>query len=143
MTNWSYIAHIKRRIILNKWPTFLINIYFYQNFLSVAIFSLNTVYLQLPHIREAFWVYKGSVKCERIHKLHQNRENYGNSYVVSLTQFLTRQNWRDCPLRPLIGRVVSLEWQTQPSKPDHFPHGDKIKRTQISAWKTRMWTTEL
>ena len=87
MTNWSYIAHIKRRIIQNKWQKFWINIYFSQNFLPVAIFSLNTVYLQLPHSKEAFWVYKGSVKCERIHKLHKNRENYVNSYVAVLTPF--------------------------------------------------------
>ena len=59
----------------NKQPKLGKNIKFFQNFLSVATFYPNTIYLQLPHSKEAFWVDTGSEKYEKIHKLHKNREN--------------------------------------------------------------------
>ena len=54
----------------NKWPKLGINIKFSQNFLSIDTFYPNTVYLQLPHTKEAFWVDTDSEKYENIHKLH-------------------------------------------------------------------------
>ena len=74
MTISSYIAHIKERIMQDKRPKLGINIKFSQNFLSIDTFYPNTVYLQLPHSKEAFWVYKGSEKYEKIYKLHKNKE---------------------------------------------------------------------
>ena len=54
----------------NKQPKLGINIKFFQNFLSIATFYPNTIYLQLPHSKEAFWVDTDSEKYENIHKLH-------------------------------------------------------------------------
>ena len=55
MTVWSYIAHINERIMQNKQPKLGINIKFFQNFLSIATFYPNTVYLQLTHRKQALW----------------------------------------------------------------------------------------
>ena len=68
MTVSSCIAHINPRIVQNKRPKLGINISFFQNFLSIATFYPNTIYLQLPHSKEAFWVDTGSEKYEKIHK---------------------------------------------------------------------------
>ena len=87
MTVWSYIVHIRGRIMQNKWPKLGINIHFSHNFISVTTFYPNTVYLLLPHNKEAFWVHKVSEKYEWIVKFYKNRENYVNYYVVVLTPF--------------------------------------------------------
>ena len=64
-----------------------IYIYFSQSLICVGTFYPNTVYLQLQHCNKAFLVYKGYEKYKRIPKLHKNRENFMNSYVLPLTQF--------------------------------------------------------
>ena len=67
----SYIAHIKQRIMQNKWPKLGINIIFTQNVLSIDTFYPIAVYLQLPHSKEAFWVYKCSEKYEKKSQITQ------------------------------------------------------------------------
>ena len=60
----------------------MINDLFRPNSPSLSQFSPNTVHLQLPHSKEAFWAYRSAEKYERIHKLNKNREKSVNSYVV-------------------------------------------------------------
>ena len=55
----------------NKQPKLGINIKFFQNFLSIATFYPNTIYLQLPHSKEAFWVDTGSEKYEKNSQITQ------------------------------------------------------------------------